>query len=223
MLTTKNSIHLPAILNKIMQNEVAKILLETNAVKLSPDNPFTWSSGWKSPIYCDNRTLLSFPAERDLVKKSLASAIAEKYPQADVIIGVATAGIAIGALVADEMGLSYAYCRPKPKEHGLKKQLEGRVAEGSKIVVMEDLISTGGSSLKVVEFLRSEGFEVVGLAAIFSYGFAIADQNFEEANCEKLVLSDYNQLLGQATSSGYINSNQIEALEEWRRAPQDWG
>lgn len=206
-----------------MQKEVARILLETKAVKLSPENPFTWSSGWRSPIYCDNRTVLSFPSERKKIKEALSLAIKAKFPQVDTLIGVATAGIAMGALVADELELSYAYCRPKPKEHGLKRQLEGQVQEGSKIVVIEDLISTGGSSLKVVDYLRSEGYEVLGLAAVFSYGFELADNNFQEHQCDYLVLSDYNALIKEAIDSGYVAESDLGKLSEWREDPANWG
>ena len=205
-----------------MQTEVAKILLDTKAVKLSPEKPFKWSSGWNSPIYCDNRTVLSFPAQRDVVKKALAKRIKEFFPDANTLVGVATAGIAIGALVADEMGMSYAYCRPAPKEHGLKRQLEGQIQEGAKIVVIEDLISTGGSSLKVVDYLRNEGFNILGLAAIFSYGFKLADDNFTNANCKYLVLSDYNALIKEAIASSYVAEDHLPALEKWRLDPANW-
>lgn len=205
-----------------MQTKVAKILLETKAVKLSPERPFVWSSGWNSPIYCDNRTVLSYPAERDFIKQALADKIKATFPEANTLIGVATAGIAIGALVADELGMSYAYCRPKPKEHGLQRQLEGQVQEGAKIVVIEDLISTGGSSLKVVEYLRNEGLNILGLAAIFSYGFQIAEENFKNANCEYMVLSNYNVLIKEAIAADYVEADQLSSLEQWRSAPDQW-
>ncbi|MBL6730403.1 MAG: orotate phosphoribosyltransferase, partial [Bacteroidia bacterium] len=168
----------------MIETKIAKILLETRAIKLSPDQPFKWSSGWNSPIYCDNRTVLSFAHYRKEIKEMLSEKIKQHYPETDTIIGVATAGIAMGALIADELNLSYAYCRPEPKSHGLKRQLEGRVAPDAKIVVLEDLISTGGSSLKVVDYLRSEGYDILGMAAIFTYGFPLAAANFEAANCE---------------------------------------
>lgn len=206
-----------------MQTEVAKILLDTQAVKLSPSKPFKWSSGWNSPIYCDNRTVLSFPKERKFIKEALASKIKEQFPEADTLVGVATAGIAMGALLADHMGLSYAYCRPKPKEHGLKRQLEGQIQEGSKVVVIEDLISTGGSSLKVVDYLRAEGYNVIGMAAIFTYGFDLAENNFKNAACEYVVLSDYKALIEEALSSGYVQEEQVVELQAWREDPANWG
>lgn len=203
--------------------KIAKILLETSAVKLSLDQPFKWSSGWNSPIYCDNRTVLSYASHRADIKKMLSDKIKTAFPDADTIIGVATAGIAMGALVADEMGLSYAYCRPKPKEHGLKRQLEGRVEQNAKIVVLEDLISTGGSSLKVVEYLRNEGFNVLGMAAIFTYGFPVAQQNFEAANCDYVTLGDYSSLIEEACASGYVKDEDVASLSKWREDPAAWG
>ncbi|MEY2924230.1 MAG: hypothetical protein RLZZ337_778 [Bacteroidota bacterium] len=203
--------------------KIAKILLETRAVKLSPNKPFKWSSGWNSPIYCDNRTVLSFAKHRTAIKKMLSERIASEFPEADAIIGVATAGIAMGALVAEEMELSYAYCRPKPKEHGLQRQLEGQMDKSAKIVVMEDLISTGGSSLKVVEYLRNEGYNVLGMAAIFTYGFDLADSNFKEAYCKYFTLGDYSSLITEALTSGYIESADLEALNAWREDPANWG
>jgi orotate phosphoribosyltransferase len=205
------------------ETKIAKILLETKAVKLSPQQPFQWSSGWNSPIYCDNRTVLSFPQHRTSIKQMLSLKIADVFPDADYIIGVATAGIAMGALVAEEMGIGYAYCRPKPKEHGLKRQLEGRVEENAKIVVLEDLISTGGSSLKVVEYLRVEGFNVLGMAAIFTYGFQLADDNFKNANCEYLTLGNYSSLIDSAVSEGYVSNTDVDSLNSWRANPETWG
>ena len=202
--------------------KIAKILLETRAIKLSPNEPFKWSSGWNSPIYCDNRTVLSFPMYRKEIKEMLSVKIKEAFPTADTIIGVATAGIAMGALIADELDMSYAYCRPKPKEHGLKRQLEGRVEEGASIVVLEDLISTGGSSLKVVDFLRKEGYNVLGMAAIFTYGFEIAEENFKNVNCRYVTLGDYSSLITEAIQSGYVQEEDLKRLEEWRNAPEKW-
>lgn len=202
--------------------KIAKILLETKAVKLSPTEPFKWSSGWNSPIYCDNRTVLSYAHHRASIKKMMAAKIVEMFPEADAIIGVATAGIAMGALVADEMELSYAYCRPKPKEHGLKRQLEGKVDKDAKIVVLEDLISTGGSSLKVVEYLRNEGFNVLGMAAIFTYGFKLADDNFKEADCPYFTLGNYSSLIEQAIAAGYVQTKDLSSLEKWRENPAKW-
>lgn len=203
--------------------KIAKILLETSAIKLSPDNPFTWSSGWKSPIYCDNRTVLSYANHRKEIKEMLAERIKTEYLEADTIVGVATAGIAMGALIADELNLSYAYCRPKPKEHGLKRQLEGRVDDNAKIVVLEDLISTGGSSLKVVEYLRSEGYKVLGMAAIFTYGFQVADDNFNASKCDYITLGNYNSMIQEAVSTGYIKDSDIDSLNAWRDDPSSWG
>ena len=203
--------------------KIAKILLETSAVKLSPNEPFKWSSGWNSPIYCDNRTVLSYARHRRNIKEMMAASVKEYFPEADAIIGVATAGIAMGALVADELEISYAYFRPKPKEHGLKRQLEGRVEAGAKIVVLEDLISTGGSSLKVVDYLRAEGYDVLGMAAIFTYGFQLADDNFKSANCEYFTLGDYSSLIDHAVEIGYVKSEDLGKLSEWRKDPANWG
>ena len=203
--------------------KIAKILLETSAIKLSPENPFTWSSGWKSPIYCDNRTVLSYAGHRKEMKKMLSEKIKSHFPDADTIVGVATAGIAMGALIADELDLSYAYCRPKPKEHGLKRQLEGRVEEGAKIVVLEDLISTGGSSLKVVDYMRAEGFDILGMAAIFTYGFQVAEDNFNNAKCEYITLGNYQSMIKEAVESGYVKESELKRLSEWRENPSTWG
>ncbi len=203
--------------------KIAKILLETSAIKLSPDNPFKWSSGWNSPIYCDNRTVLSYAEHRAEIKRMLSAKIKEEFPDVDAIIGVATAGIAMGALVADELNLSYAYCRPKPKEHGLKRQLEGKVDANAKIVVLEDLISTGGSSLKVVEYLRKEGYNVMGMAAIFTYGFQVAEDNFNNADCKYITLGNYASLIEHAQETGYVKAEDVSRLNEWRESPSTWG
>ena len=205
------------------EQTIAKILLETSAIKLSPDNPFKWSSGWNSPIYCDNRTVLSYATHRKVIKEMLSAKIKEEFAEVDTIVGVATAGIAMGALIADELGLSYAYCRPEPKAHGLKRQLEGRVEKGAKIVVLEDLISTGGSSLKVVEYMRAEGYNILGMAAIFTYGFQIADDNFTNANCKYLTLGNYSSMIKEAVASGYVKESDLEKLAEWRENPATWG
>ncbi|MBT6235355.1 MAG: orotate phosphoribosyltransferase [Bacteroidetes bacterium] len=203
--------------------KIAKILLETSAIKLSPDNPFKWSSGWNSPIYCDNRTVLSFAEHRKEIKQMLSAKIQAEFAGVDTIVGVATAGIAMGALIADELGLSYAYCRPEPKAHGLKRQLEGRVDADAKIVLLEDLISTGGSSLKVVDYMRAEGYTILGMAAIFTYGFDIADQNFQNANCKYVTLGNYATMIDQAVASGYVKSEYLDRLAEWRKNPAEWG
>lgn len=204
-------------------SKVAHYLLEAKAIRLNPDAPFTWASGWKSPIYCDNRVTLSYPHIRSYIKEMLAHTIKQNFPRAEVLVGVATAGIAIGALTADALDLPYAYARPKPKEHGLKNQLEGRIEEGQKVVVIEDLISTGGSSLKVVEYLRQSGYEVLGMAAIFTYGFSVAEQNFQAASCPLVTLSDYTQLITSALDSGYISQQQEDRLKAWRANPAVWG
>lgn len=209
-------------MNPEISSKIAQYLLEAKAVKLNPENPFTWASGWKSPIYCDNRVTLSFPHIRSFIKKSLASGIKANFPEADILVGVATAGIAIGALAADELNLPYAYARPKPKEHGLKNQIEGKIEPGQKIVVIEDLISTGGSSLKVVDYLRENGYNVLGMAAIFSYGFAVADENFKKNNCPYFTLSDYSVLVKEALKSGFVTEQQISSLSEWRNDPSTW-
>ncbi len=207
----------------MIETKIAKILLETRAIKLSPDQPFKWSSGWNSPIYCDNRTVLSFAHYRKEIKEMLSEKIKQHYPETDTIIGVATAGIAMGALIADELNLSYAYCRPEPKSHGLKRQLEGRVAPDAKIVVLEDLISTGGSSLKVVDYLRSEGYDILGMAAIFTYGFPLAAANFEAANCECITLGNYSSMIQEAVESGYVQEADLDKLAQWRENPSTWG
>jgi orotate phosphoribosyltransferase len=203
-------------------SKVAQYLLEIKAVKLEPSDPFTWSSGWYSPIYCDNRVTLSYPEIRNYLKTAFAAAVKEHFKDATALVGVATAGIALGALVADELNLPYAYCRPKPKEHGLKNQLEGRLAPGAKIVVVEDLISTGGSSIKVVEYLREEGYDVIGMGAIFTYGFKQAVENFKEANCDFFTLSNYSDLIKEALAIGYVQKAEIEELENWRKDPGNW-
>ena len=210
-------------MSSMIETKIAKILLETRAIKLSPDQPFKWSSGWNSPIYCDNRTVLSYATYRKEIKEMLSEKIKQHYPDADTIIGVATAGIAMGAFIADELNLSYAYCRPEPKSHGLKRQLEGRVAEDAKIVVLEDLISTGGSSLKVVDYLRSEGYHVMGMAAIFTYGFPLAAANFEAANCECITLGNYSSMIQEAVASGYVQATDLDKLAQWRESPDTWG
>lgn len=202
--------------------KIAAMLLETKAVKLSPEKPFKWSSGWNSPIYCDNRVTLSFPDVRNFIKKSLAKAIKKQFPDAEVIAGVATAGIPQGALVAEALGLPFAYVRPKPKEHGMGNQIEGRIEAGKKVVVIEDLISTGGSSLKAVDALREAGIEVIGMAAIFTYGFKIADRNFEEKGVKLVTLSNYSSLINEAIQKNYVSADTLESLKKWRRNPEKW-
>lgn len=197
-------------------------LLDVKAIKLQPDNPFTWASGWKSPFYCDNRKTLSFPALRSFVKIELARLVMEQFPQADAVAGVATGAIAQGALVADELGLSFAYVRSKPKDHGLANLIEGELPSGAKVVVVEDLISTGGSSLKAVEALRNAGYEVVGMVASYTYGFDVAKQAFEEAKVQLLTLTNYEAVLEAALQTGYISKDQIPTLNEWRSNPSEW-
>jgi len=209
-------------MNTETASKVAQYLLEAKAIKLNPDEPFNWASGWKSPIYCDNRVTLSFPHIRSFIKHSLAKGISDNFPQADILVGVATAGIAIGALAADELNLPYAYARPKPKEHGLKNQIEGKILAGQKIVVIEDLISTGGSSLKVVDYLRENGYDVLGMAAIFTYGFPVAEDNFRKGLCSLITLSDYDHLIKEAVSAGYVSENQLKRLAAWRLDPSNW-
>jgi orotate phosphoribosyltransferase len=202
--------------------KIASYLLSTKAVKLSLEQPFKWSSGWNSPIYCDNRVTLSYPEARTFIKKSLAKAIKKHFPEAQLIAGVATAGIPQGALVAEALGLPFAYVRPKPKEHGMGNQIEGRIEKGQKVVVIEDLISTGGSSLKAVEALREAGIEVVGMAAIFTYGFKIADKNFADKKVPLITLSNYNSLIDEAIKQNYISAESMVSLKQWRRKPETW-
>jgi orotate phosphoribosyltransferase len=205
------------------QQAVARHLLTVKAVRLQPDSPFTWSSGWKSPIYCDNRVTLAYPEVRTFIKNALANAIRDRFPDVEAIAGVATAGIPQGVLVADVLDLPYCYVRPEPKAHGMGKQIEGQLNEGQKVVVIEDLISTGGSSLKVVDALRKAGAEVLGMAAIFTYGFPLADQNFAERNVELLCLSDYDALLKEAQTLNYIPADALDSLSNWRQNPAEWG
>ena len=197
-------------------------LLDVKAIKLQPDTPFTWASGWKSPFYCDNRKTLSFPALRSFVKIELARLVMEQFPEADAVAGVATGAIAQGALVADELGLPFAYVRSKPKDHGLANLIEGELLAGAKVVVVEDLISTGGSSLKAVEALRNAGYEVVGMVASYTYGFDVAKQAFEDAKVQLLTLTNYEAVLEAALQTGYISKDQIPTLNEWRSNPSEW-
>ena len=207
-----------------MTNEkaVAEKLLQVQAVKLSPDKPFTWASGWQSPIYCDNRKVLSFPFVRDFIKSELCNVIFEKYPNADILAGVATAGIAWGAMAADQLKLPYMYVRPKPKEHGLGNQIEGHFEIGQKVVVIEDLISTGKSSLQVVEVLRNAGLEIIAMVSIFSYGFTIADEAFAAANVSYTSLSNYQTLIGIAVEKKLVSAETEQLLLQWRNNPSEW-
>jgi orotate phosphoribosyltransferase len=202
--------------------EVAKKLLEIQAIRLQPEKPFTWASGWKSPIYCDNRLSLSFPEVRTMIKQNLTLAVQHFFPSVEAIAGVATAGIPQGALLANDLDLPFLYVRSKPKGHGMENTIEGKVVANQKVVVVEDLISTGGSSLKAVEDLRHAGFEVLGMVAIFSYGFEVADKNFSEAGVPLVCLSNYDALLPQAVAENYINQSTLNSLADWRKNPGAW-
>ena len=206
-----------------IRNIFAQKLLEVKAVKLQPDSPFTWASGWKSPIYTDNRQTLSYPRLRSFVKLELCHLIQEHFPQAEAVAGVATGAIAQGALVADELELPYVYVRPKPKDHGMGNQVEGSLPQGTKVVVVEDLISTGGSSLKAVEALRQYGVEVIGMVASFTYGFPVAEEAFKEAAVTLYTLSDYDHVVSEAAKTGYIKEEAKPVLAEWRKSPDTWG
>ena len=200
----------------------AEKLLQAEAVKLSPSSPFTWASGWKSPIYCDNRKLLSLPFTRDYIKSELANTIFEKFPDADIVAGVATAGIAWGAMVSDQLKLPFIYVRPKPKEHGLGNQIEGQYEKGQKVVVVEDLVSTGKSSLQVVEVLRREGLEVLGMVSIFNYLFDKGVESFEAADVRLFSLTEYPTLINLAIEKGIVKSEAKEVLLNWRSDPANW-
>ncbi|MCF2504985.1 orotate phosphoribosyltransferase [Dyadobacter sp. CY107] len=206
-----------------INKRIAELLLEAKAIKLSPDKPFQWSSGWLSPIYCDNRVALSYPDTRTFIKKTLAALIKKEYPDVQAVVGVATGGIAQGALVADLLELPFAYVRPEPKKHGMGNQIEGRLEKGQSVIIIEDLISTGGSSLKVVDVLRAADIEVAGMVAIFTYGFAVAENNFKEKNVKLSTISNYNALIETALEHNYIDSSQLESLSAWRLAPESWG
>ena len=197
-------------------------LLGIKAIKLQPNEPFTWASGWKSPFYCDNRKTLSFHNVRSFVKLELVHAILENFPEATAVAGVATGAIAQGMLVADELALPYAYVRPKPKDHGMKNQIEGELPAGAKVIVVEDLISTGGSSLKAVAALREAGFEVVGMAASYTYGFPVAEEAFREAGVKLVTLTDYEHVVEKALETGYIKETDVPMLHQWRKDPANW-
>jgi orotate phosphoribosyltransferase len=202
---------------------IAQHLLQINAIKLNPAKPFTWASGWKSPIYCDNRKTLSYPETRNLIRDSFVDFIKKNYPKVEAIAGVATGAIAHGALVADQLGLPFVYIRSTAKGHGLENLIEGEYKSGQKFVVIEDLISTGGSSLKAVEALQAEKCEVLGMIAIFTYGFSKAVDNFLNANCRLDTLSNYEILIETAIKNGYVSEKEIDTLKEWRRMPDKWG
>ena len=210
------------IFNKATAEKTAELLLQINAIKLNPSNPFLWASGWKSPIYCDNRLTLSFPAIRNYIRDEFAKQIIEKYGKPDVIAGVATGAIGIGILIAEAMNLPFVYVRPEPKKHGRQNQVEGFLQKGQTVVVVEDLISTGGSSLQAVEVLRNEGATVKGMIAIFSYGFDVATQNFANANVELSTLSNYENLINIALAKNYLSEKEEVALKQWRVNPSEW-
>ncbi|MCM1517303.1 MAG: orotate phosphoribosyltransferase [Pseudoflavonifractor sp.] len=207
---------------KQVERLLAEKLLKISAIKLQPENPFTWASGWNSPIYTDNRKTLSYPEIRSFIKIELCRLIMENFEQPDAIAGVATGAIAQGALVADALGLPYVYVRSTPKDHGLENLIEGNLKPGQKVVVIEDLISTGGSSLKAVEAIRAAGCEVVGMAAIFTYGFPVSIKRFREAGVTLCTLSNYNSMLEAALETDYIKESDIETLKEWRKDPAAW-
>lgn len=206
-----------------MQLEVAKRLLAIDTIKIQPETPFTWASGWKAPIYCDNRKVLSFPETRSFICRQFTKLIREKYPNAEAIAGVATGAIAHGVLVAESLGLPFIYVRTKPKGHGLENLIEGDIQPGTKVVIIEDLVSTGASSLAAAEAIRNYGAEVLGMLAIFTYNFSQAAKNFENANIELTTLSNYNLLLKLAHESGEITNDQFESLNNWRKSPETWG
>ncbi len=202
--------------------KIAQYLLQSKSIKLEPAKPFTWASGWLSPIYCDNRKTLSFPEIRTFIRDSFVEEISKSFNSPDVIAGVATGAIAQGVLVAEKMGIPFVYVRSASKSHGLENLIEGVVEAGQKVVVIEDLISTGGSSLKAVNALREAGCEILGMAAIFSYGFPQAIRNFTDTNCKLITLSNYSVLLEQALESGYISKKEADLLAEWRNDPENW-
>ena len=205
-----------------LKKEFAKKLLDVKAIKLQPNDPFTWASGWKSPFYCDNRKTLSFPDLRTFVKLQLVHTVLAHFPEADAVAGVATGAIAQGALVADTLNMPFVYVRSKAKDHGMQNLLEGELTPGAKVVVVEDLISTGGSSLKAVAALREAGYEVVGMVASYTYGFPVAAQAFADAGVRLETLTDYDHVVAQALATGYIAEADVELLHEWRKDPANW-
>jgi len=202
--------------------KVAEYLLQINAIKLKPNEPFTWASGWKSPIYCDNRVSLSYPEARNFIKKALGQIIKEQFSDVEAIIGVATAGIAPGALAADELNLPFGYVRSEAKKHGMGKQIEGDIAPNTKVVVIEDLVSTGKSSLQVVETLKTYGCQVLGMASIFTYCFDEAQNAFDNADCKYVSLSNYQTLIQIAIDKGIVLPEQLALLNDWRKSPSTW-
>ncbi|MGB2088635.1 MAG: orotate phosphoribosyltransferase [Psychroflexus salarius] len=211
------------ILTEQTANKTAELLLQINAIKLNPQTPFTWASGWKSPIYCDNRIILSYPSIRNYIVAEMAKSVEQIYGQPDVIAGVATGAIGVGALVANYLGLPFVYVRPEPKKHGRKNQIEGFLEQNQNVVVIEDLISTGKSSLNAVEALKTEAnANIKGMMAIFTYGFEIAKENFENAKVDLRTLGDYDSLLNQAYKTNYLNAKELELLKTWRTNPAQW-
>jgi len=210
------------ILNKDTAKKTAELLLQVKAIKLNPSDPFNWASGWKSPIYCDNRVTLSYPPVRIFLKEEIAEIVEKEFGKPDVIAGVATGAIAIGILVAQELGVPFIYVRPEPKKHGRKNQIEGHLERGQNVVVIEDLISTGTSSLNAVVALKEAGAVVKGMVAIFTYGFDLAIENFKDKNIDLVTLSNYDNLLEQALESSYISEKELSTLREWRREPSTW-
>ncbi|WP_306352589.1 orotate phosphoribosyltransferase [Flavobacterium sp. '19STA2R22 D10 B1'] len=210
------------IFNIDTAKKTAELLLQINAIKLNPKNPFTWASGWKSPIYCDNRITLSFPPIRNYIRDEFSKNIEKQFGKPDVIAGVATGAIGIGILVAESMGLPFVYVRPEPKKHGRQNQIEGFLQKGQSVVVIEDLISTGNSSLMAVEALREAGANIKGMAAIFTYGFDISKDNFKKANIDLFTLSNYETLLEQAVVKKYITEEEQTTLQEWSLSPSTW-
>ncbi len=207
---------------KTLQKQIAEKLLEIKAVKLQPENPFTLASGWKSPIYCDNRKTLSYPAVRSYIKVQLTRVVLEHFPECTAIVGVATGAIAQGVLVADLLGLPYAYARSTPKDHGLENLIEGELRPNSKVVIIEDLISTGGSSLKAVEAVRNFGCEVIGMVAVYTHQFAQAQERFAQAGVPLVTLSNYDSVIEEATRTNYIDAKDQDTLLEWRKDPSTW-
>lgn len=210
------------IFNENTAQKTAELLLQINAIKLNPNEPFVWASGWKSPIYCDNRITLSYPDIRRYIQNKFATNIIEKFGKPDVIAGVATGAIGIGLLVAEALDLPFVYVRPEPKKHGRKNQIEGHLQPNQKVVVIEDLISTGKSSLQAVEALRENQAEIIGMAAIFSYGFQVADDNFKQSGTTLYTLSNYETLIQQAVEQNYVQSDDVETLKIWRTNPSQW-
>ncbi len=210
------------VLNEDTARKTAAQLLQINAIKLEPENPFTWASGWKSPIYCDNRIMLSYPETRNFVREEMAKQVVELYGKPDVIAGVATGAIGIGMLVADALGLPFVYVRPEPKSHGRQNQIEGYLEAGQQVVVIEDLISTGKSSLNAVNALKAVNADVKGMIAVFTYGFDVATTNFEEAEVTLHTLSNYDHLIAQASETNYIKESQLQTLLQWKSDPSQW-